>query len=308
MITRVFSKSNPANFLIVVATIFVAFIIHEVRLVFLNGDTFSFFFSFLKISCLILSLFLVNFISKRNILTKDNTYSFLYLGIFILFIPESLANVSALIANFFVLLSIRKILSFKTLNSVKEKIFDASLWIFVASIFEFWCILYMILVFVVILLYNASDFRNWFLPVIAFFTVLSIFYTICLFTNLSFDNYLNQKVKFDVSINFFNSKTESAEFVLFLLISIIFLILYLIGLKKKPTSIQSVMYKILFLWIIGLTIVFISPEKSNALLLFSFLPVSIFAVNFLESETSFWFKESITWILVLTAFGFFIFY
>jgi hypothetical protein len=296
MITSVFSKSNPANFLMVAFVVLIAFVVNESRLALSHQISFSFLNSFLKIITLIFSLFLVNFVSKRNNLTKDNTFGFLYFGMFLIFIPQSLENVQVILANFFVLLSIRKVLSLKSLTAVKEKIFDASLWIFVASLFHFWSLLFILVVFVAILLHAASDYRNWFLPIIGFFTVFVLFSAYCMLTHTSLIDYFTNRAQFDFSFKYFDSKIESAQLVLYLLVSIAFIVVYFFGIGKKPTSAQSNIFKVIFIWIIGLIIFAISPQKTNALLLFTFLSTSVFASEFLESTFSNWFKEFVTWV------------
>jgi hypothetical protein len=50
--------------------------------------------------------------------------------------PSVFNNSNLLVANFFLLLAIRRMISLQTLKAPKEKIFDASIWIFIASLFH----------------------------------------------------------------------------------------------------------------------------------------------------------------------------
>ena len=131
----------------------------------------------------IASLFITNFITKRNGLSKDNSYSALFFVAFLLFIPKVFTDSSIVISGFFVLLAMRRLISMKSLVTPKEKIFDASLWIFIAALFHFWSILFIVIVFVSIVFHVSGDYRNWVLPFIAFFAVGIVF----LFFSLLFD-------------------------------------------------------------------------------------------------------------------------
>lgn len=307
MITTIFSKSNPVNYLIVGFLVVISFVINEWRLVFVKNESFFFLESLTTILLLVTSLFLTNFIAKRNFLSKDNSYVFLFMGMFLIFVPECLADFKMICAHFFVILAIRRVISLQSLTLVKEKIFDASLWIFVASLFHFWSILFILLVFSAILFHVASDYRNWILPIIALFAVGLVFAAFCMFTNQAYYLDLYNQLKWDLSFGYFESKIESATLVLFLIFSVFFTTTYISGINKKPTSVQSNVFKVIFTWAIAVFIVIISPQKSNALLLFTMFPISIFASDFLENAPVKWFKESIAALVILIAFLLFIY-
>jgi hypothetical protein len=46
------------------------------------------------------------------------------------------------------LLALRRLISLQSMKASKEKIFDASLWVFIASLFHFWSILFIVLIFI----------------------------------------------------------------------------------------------------------------------------------------------------------------
>jgi hypothetical protein len=95
------------------------------------------------------SVFITNFISKKNGLRTVLTQFFYFL--LIVFFPSVLDNVNLVVANFFILLAFRRLISLQSLKASKEKIFDASFWIIVAALFQFWSILYLVLVFISII-------------------------------------------------------------------------------------------------------------------------------------------------------------
>ena len=177
MITSVFRKSTPLNFLLVGILMLFFF------LLFLWQDlswTNSIFLIVIKVAlfCLLLaSVFIANFVAKKNGLSKDSTFTIFFYFLFLLFFPSVLANTNLIVSNFFILLALRRLISLQSLKASKEKIFDASFWIFLAALFHFWSIIFIILVFISILFHVSRDYRNWILPFIAFF-VVAIFFLI----------------------------------------------------------------------------------------------------------------------------------
>ena len=93
----------------------------------------------------IMCMVVLNFIAKRNELTQRNAYKTLLFAAFSCMLFEVLRNDDVIIANFFVLLAMRRVISLRSQRVTTRKIFDASLWIFVASLFYFWAVLFMIL-------------------------------------------------------------------------------------------------------------------------------------------------------------------
>src|SRR5690606_35634366 len=85
----------------------------------------------------LLSLFLLDFFASRNSLTKKNSYKLLMFGLFMAMLPETLLNSKMLLANFFVLLALRRIISLRSHKDMKKKLFDAAFWISIATLLYF---------------------------------------------------------------------------------------------------------------------------------------------------------------------------
>ena len=147
MITSVFRKSTPLNFLLVGILILLFFLLFQIQdlswlnsviLILKKATTFI---------ILLASVLLTGFIATRNALSKDSSYTILFYFLFLLFFPSVFDNTNLIISNFFILLALRRLISLQSLKASKEKIFDASLWIFMATLFHFWSIIFIILVF-----------------------------------------------------------------------------------------------------------------------------------------------------------------
>ena len=203
MITSVFKKSTPLNFTLVVFLILVFFSIYQFQDF---GWTNSAILILEKVGLLtvvLASVFMTNFISKRNGLSKDSSYTILFYFLFILFFPSVLDNINLIFSNFFILLALRRLISLQSLKASKEKIFDASLWIFLASVFHFWSIMYIALVFISIIFHVARDYRNWILPFIAFFAVGITFWFFAIVFNFEAQEYINRSVLTNFEISYF---------------------------------------------------------------------------------------------------------
>lgn len=296
MIASVFSKSRPFNYILAVVTLVLSFFIYQIQQQNSNPNSNEIMSWMTKLGILltlIASLFITNFITKRNGLSKDNSYSALFFVAFLLFIPKVFTDSSIVISGFFVLLAMRRLISMKSLVTPKEKIFDASLWIFIAALFHFWSILFIVIVFVSIVFHVSGDYRNWVLPFIAFFAVGIVF----LFFSLLFDKtwiYLiwNQ-IEVDFTFFYLERSAANAALILYGLFSFVFLIAMLLTLSKRPIIMLASYKKVIYIFLISLLIYVVSPEKNNALLLFSIMPLSILATAYVEISRDAVLKEII---------------
>jgi hypothetical protein len=250
---------------------------------------------------LIGSLFITNFITKKNGLSKDDSFTFLLFFTFLLLFPKTLSSDTLIISNAFILLALRRLISMQSLVNVKEKIFDASLWIFAASLFNFWVILFLLLVFTSIIIHASRDYKNWIIPFIAFLVVLvlSIFFSL-LINPSEINNYI-QSITIDVNFYYITSIFQSISLLIYGVFATTAFVSMLFILPTKMSNYQSAYRKILFAFIIGITIFILSFNKDNSLLLFTFVPVSIMLTNLLESIKKYWIKESILVILLLAS-------
>ena len=306
MIASLFSKTRPINYALVLRMLFSCFFVYQIQVpneAFTTGDLFSKIIVFLL---LLLSFFLVNFISLKNALTQNDNYAILLFLVFILLFPSVLNNIKIVLSNVFLLLALRRLISLKTLNSSKEKIFDASFWIFLSAIFHFWSILYIILVFISIIFHSGKEYKNWILPFVSFLCVWILYIATSLFL---FGNYSINKAVFQISFNFFDFKDvyQNMALSLFVSISVLFFASQTIDYQNKPLNMQASYKQVYFAFLLALGIYVFSANKSNDLLLYTFAPLAILGANMFEKmENSIYKEVSLYLLLGIGLFFFFV--
>ncbi len=282
MITSIFKKSTPINSILITFLFIGVFVFYEFHDTNWLNSTVSIIQKSILLAILLASLFFVNFIVKKNGITKDSDFTTLFYFFFLLIFPSIFSDFKLVIANFFIILALRRLYSIQTLKVVKEKIFDASLYIFVASLFHFWSVLFLIIVFASIVFHVSRDYRNWFIPIVAFFTVaiIFVFYTL-VFDNLAVQNYLKSIViSFDFS--YFKSNYENLALSTYSMIAVFFFFSLIGILSQKPLNLQAAFKKTLFSFLIGVVIFILSDHKSNGVLVFSFFPLAIMGTTNIE--------------------------
>lgn len=298
MITSVFKKSTLLNNALVAVMLLIFFFMYQSRDLFTTIFTYGFSKTAILVLLLLTSFFLVNFTVKKNNLTKNSSYTILFFLLFLLVFPSIFNNLNLLFANFFLLLAFRRLISLQTLKAPKEKIFDASIWIFIASLFHFWVILFILLVYISIFFHVSRDFRNWLLPFVAFFATVIIF----LFSSLAFDKtwitHIINQTQTNFQLDYFTNNYQNIALSFFVVIALYFLLSLVFSLPNKPLILQASYKKMIFGLLIGLTVFLISPDKNNEMLVFTFMPLSVMCNTNIEYSQSKMYQEIVLLLLI----------
>jgi hypothetical protein len=305
MIASVFSKTRPFNYLITGILSLIFFLVKIYALVEPHASWGYYLEQFGLYVLLFVSLFLLNFISLKNGLTKSNNYALFLFFVFLLFFSSIFQNKNIIISNFLLILALRRLISLKSLLSTKEKIFDASFWIFLSVLFHFWSIFYIILVFIAIILHVSKDYRNWIIPFIALFAVTVLFFLANSILDNSLIKTLLSKTYVSFDFYYFDNIYQRIALALFTSISLFFFVAHLFDIQNKALNMQSSHKTILFSFILGVGIYMLSANKNNGSLAFCFGPLSIIGANFIEKVKSKKVKEIILFALLATGTFFF---
>ena len=301
MITSILKKSTPFNSVVFAVLIFIFYIIYNYTN---DNQVITLYFVAAKLILLLLffaSFFVSNFIVKKNNLTKDSDYVILFFLLFVLFFPSILSNSKLVFSNLSILLALRRLYSLQTLKFVKEKIFDASFYICLASIFQFWSILFLILVFLSVLFYVSRDYRNWFLPFVGIATACVLFILYAMLLNKeALLNYKNSAI-IDFNFTYFKNNFQNLALSIFTVVSVFFVGALLLILPSKPLNQKAAYKQTIAAFIIGLSIFILSANKSNDILLFSFFPLTIIATSDFEHYSQSIRVNSIATVVIILA-------
>ncbi len=299
MLASVFNKSKPVNYALIGVGLVSSYFLY----LFKDDHWTSDYLLILQKAGLLLllagSLFLTNFITRRNTLSKANTYAMFLFLVFLVLFPTTLTNTNIIISNFFLLLALRRLISLQSLITPKEKVFDASFWIFAAAVFHFWSIIYIVLVFISIIFHVYRDYRNWLIPFIAFFAVGVIYIMAGLIAGEGFFKQVLDEMRISLDFTYFENTYQNIALAVFSSIAVFFVVPYIFSISKKPLNLQSSHKKILYSFLIGVGIYVLSAGKNNSFLAFTFAPLAIMGANFLESQENIWFKEIALAIIVV---------
>ncbi|HLV40013.1 DUF6427 family protein [Xanthomarina sp.] len=300
MISSFFSKAKPIHFVVVTLLLFIAFTLTKVYNIKETVDFFLIVKQILLFGVCFFSIFVFDFLSGKNDLTKSNSYKILFFSLFMVLMPQTFMDSKLLIANLFILFALRRIISIRSKIFINKKVFDAAFWIGMASLLCFWASLYFILLFAALLLYAVADVKNWIIPFVGALTVVVLTVSFLLLTNTDIETYLsniNTDISFDFSPLNANQIIVSSTVILSYFVWAVFF--YIIRIKSKTKSYKPSYLLVLLAALIAIAIVVISPQKTGAEFIFLFAPMSIIMANYLEIISEKWFKEILIWLLIL---------
>lgn len=302
MITSIFSKSKPINFIIVFFITLLAFIVGRLGVQIEDVST-LFLVEELGLFCVCyVSILVVNFIVSKNNLTQKSNYEILLFSLFLFTLTQTTVNINILFSNFFVLLGLRRVISLRSQIQIKKKLFDAAFWFAIAALFYFWAILFFALILFSLLLYHDFKLKHWLIPftgVAAVFIITSAISVV--YYNSFFDTFKSLP---EVSFNFnsYNSASYIIAITILLSFGVWSSLFYINSIKEKKKAFRVSFKSILIAGIIGFGIVLLAPIKDGSEFLFLFAPLAIITANYIEIIQEKWFKEVYLSILILLPF------
>ncbi|OBX22627.1 hypothetical protein LX77_01930 [Gelidibacter algens] len=301
MISSFFSKAKPIHLLVVSAMLLVVFVSAKISSI---TEVFSlelFFKQAFLFGVCLASLFVLDFFVSKNNLTKKNSYKILMFGLFVAILPETLLNSKLLIANLFVLLALRRLISLRSGKEIKKKLFDAAFWISLATLLFFWASLFYILILMALLLYAIIDIKNWIVPILGILCIVVIAASYMIAFDIDFQPYLHNF--FDMSFDFtpLNSKRIIIAATLLLSYGTWASFYYLKNIKHQLKRYRPSFIIVIISSLIALVIILVSPNKNGSEFIFLIAPLAIIMSNYLEIIPEKWFKESLIIVLILVS-------
>ena len=305
MIANFFNKTKPINTLFIIGLLFFIYIFsigrhleEEITLYFVLKRMVNFLL-------LLATIFTVNFIVRKNNLTKDNSYTILLFVILMGMFPFAVLQFKLFIVNLILLFAYRRIYSLRTSKETQKKVFDSAFWIGVATIIAPWSSLVILLIYVAIYLFDKVTWRNTIIPLVGFCTPI-IIYVAYLYAFNDINAFrANVEYLYSFSFRIFNSATLLIPLALVssLLIWSIFPTTFKI--ITVNNEFKNSWYLLVFHFIILLFVVLPWPVKNGGELLLLFFPIAVIFTNYLQIIEEKWFKEVFLYTLlavVLTVF------
>ena len=282
MISSIFGKTKPVNYVILLSFLFLLYWFVHLILVEQAYSLPELVYHGFVLSILMFSIYVVNFIVKRNQVTAAHSYTILFYTILIATFYRVVLDDNVIFCSFFVLLATRRVLSLRSLKDIKQKIFDASLWILVSSLFYDWAVLFLLMVFLAIYSYEPKNIRNWLVPLVAFgaFSLvgLSIVYL------LDRTEFITSHYRFEVDprFNFFAYWINNTKFIIYMVAIVISGILASVNLGKLGQGKLITMRLLAFSLLIGLLITIVNTEDNVYPILLTFFPGAVLLSQYIE--------------------------
>ncbi len=253
---------------------------------------------------LVLFLLVFSFIIKKNKLTLDSLYALFLMVVLMGSFGETMIYKNIVFSNLFLLFSFRKIYSLKSQLSTKIKLFDAGLWVGVATVVYSWSGLFLILIYVGLLIYQKRDFlKNLCIPIVGFFMPLFLMFTYFFYfdnvdgfmsimeLNLSLDFTAYNNLKLLIPIAFLST---------ILLWSVIFETPRIVLVSNRLRQAWKVILSQLLLSII---IVVVLPVKNGSEMLYLLFPATVIIANYLSKTRSSSFRNLIMYVFLIISAG-----
>ncbi len=283
MISSIFEKTKPVNFIILLVFLFLFYWSVQFYLFDLSIGNVEIVPSIGILTILLFSVFVVDFIVKRNKLTGTNSFAILFFTLLFVVFPETLGDNNAIFTSFFLLLAMRRLLSIKSLKNIKLKIFDAGLWICISSVFYEWALLYLLLVFAAIYIYDPKNIRNWLVLLSVGFCFFMILYGILVLLdkpNFILDHY---DFAIDYDAIFPIKWWTSLKMTLYALFNMALAFSAFVNLSKSGVGKVITLRLIAFSFVIGLVVNILVTSDNNKAVMITFFPSVVFIVNYLQS-------------------------
>lgn len=302
MISAFFDKTKPVNFLVLLGFNFllfwgVTFKFYGLNLNFEQSITKS-----LASLALVLSVFIMSTVVKTKKLSLDNSFDMLFFSLLLTLFFGGILDSSIIFCHFFLLLSMERALALKVERNYKEKVFESAFWLFVASLFVEWAILYLIPLYFTISHFCGKQLRIWLMPIAALFCVLIVsLAAITLFGDMEFfvDHY-----RFRSSLDFFVQPDFGLLTYFVLVLAMVLVVFGKLGYRRLGRTLSL---RILFAFL-GLAIlisIFVGPVEKGIEVL-SFFPAAVFLTNYVETIKKQRFREIVvvsSILFPLIAFG-----
>lgn len=302
MISTFFNKTKPINILVLLGANLLLFWVVMGWVSQWKFDNGPFLVQCLSSTTLLASNFFIGNMVKSKKLSADNSYSMLFFSVLLLVFFQTIGNSNLVFSNFFLLLSIDRALALKSEKNQKEKIFESSLWVFVASFFVDWALVFLIPLYISIGIFCAKQLRFWIMPLASLCcaTILALAVTF-IFGGIDF---FVSHYRFSTTLDFFFYPNY---YLIGYIVSIFCVVFWVFGKLGYRRMGRTLTLRLVFGYLIVAVLVVLISNNQDGAILFSFFPAAIFLTNYLETIKKARLKEIFIIVaIILPVVGFFL--
>ena len=306
MLTNFFSKTNPVNALVLgilfCSLFFTSLFTKE-----------AFFFSgtmvlknagslFLNL----LFLFLSGTALYKSKLDNGTVYASFILILFYGIFPSAFLSVTPILLLLLWMLMYLRILDLDRVMAPDRILFDAGLCVGVSFLFFKGALLLLLWVLLALVLFKKANLRNLLICFVGFSVPVWFFFIYCFFLEnpILFHNLFVFESGFDLC--FYKSKVYAIPLLVCFSLNTLAVFAVLPKVLSRNTSFRRHYLLLVFMFFIGLVMVFLTSEKNGSELTYLFLPSSVFIATFVDKTSKKWVKEfllfgfavfSVLWLL-----------
>lgn len=282
MISSIFGKTKPINYIIVLAFLFFFYWIVHLLVYPSPYSIEQVLLQTVVLGIFLFSIFVVNFIVKRNQITGTNSFTILFYALLTVLFHNVVLDNNVILCSFFLLLAQRRLISLKSLKDIKLKILDASLWVGIASIFYDWVLIYFILIFAAIYFYEPKNIKNWLIPFLGIFALGLILFGFLIITDQQL--FLFEHYRFEVSFdtNSFTFLGNSSKMLIYTVIVIVVGFWAFFKLGKLGMGRILTMRLIAISFAVGVALTLLKNSEQTFPVLITFFPASVLFTKYIE--------------------------
>ncbi len=253
---------------------------------------------------LIIEAFLLNLIVVENEILKTQSYLSALCYIILMSYDNSILHLHPiLIANLFVLLGLRKLISSYRMERAFSNTFDAGVYFAIATLFSYQSLLLLPILLVGLYMFRPIIWREWAITVIGILLIYFVLGSVYFLTNNLHVLLSNEFVSWTKPL----LVTYPSSLAFFMGYVIVLLIM---AITKLPASIRGASQKnikglYLFVWMLLLATLSltITPELSPPIMAIFSIPIAILFSNYFTISKTNWLNESLFLLLTLAAFA-----
>ncbi|MBX2828991.1 MAG: hypothetical protein KTR22_12570 [Flavobacteriaceae bacterium] len=255
-----------------------------------------------NILLLVFSLFLLDFIIRKNGLTQMNAYSILLYANLVCFFPAIFREWTLIGASVCLLFALRRIVSLQSLKNTERKILDATLWITIATFFYPPSLFMLLALQWAIFIMPLKKTRYFFIPLVGIVVVFLIASAYLLLTSDSIDwlsNLLSvPSRKFEAY-----GTPPSLIAIPFIIGTLIWAIFSRLGnLSRIPKKERPNYQLVVVVCLVSFFMIILSYKKNTTEFIVAFAPWAIIFANYIEQDSDKWFKELLLWLFLILPF------